>query len=126
MFEGVDGMNREDWIWVAVKVFGIYLLLLAVTGVPSLVSSTLYTWAWQDTAEQVETDPMSTQDDTGDRGLGEILSKAAQRSLSSMIGQLVRLVLFTGLGIYLLKSGKVILRVACRDLQPSGGSTGNL
>jgi len=119
-------MNREDWIWVAVKVFGIYLLLLAVTGVPSLVSSTLYTWAWQDTAEQVETDPMSTQDDTGDRGLGEILSKAAQRSLSSMIGQLVRLVLFTGLGIYLLKSGKVILRVACRDLQPSGGSTGNL
>ena len=32
-------MTKHDWIWVAIRIFGIYLLVLAIIAIPSLISS---------------------------------------------------------------------------------------
>jgi hypothetical protein len=37
-------MEKRDWIWVTIRVFGIYLLVRAVVALPQLMSSSLMTY----------------------------------------------------------------------------------
>ncbi len=34
-------MNKREWIWIGIRIFGIYLLVQAVTAIPSVLSSAL-------------------------------------------------------------------------------------
>ena len=36
-------MDRKDWIWVAIRIFGIYLLVLAVCSLPDVLGSAFTT-----------------------------------------------------------------------------------
>ena len=29
-------MSKQDWIWVAIRIFGIYLLVMAVIAIPKI------------------------------------------------------------------------------------------
>jgi hypothetical protein len=42
-------MTKDDWIWVAIRIFGIYLVVLAITSVPGIVNSALMTSAFWNT-----------------------------------------------------------------------------
>jgi hypothetical protein len=37
-------MDKEDWIWVALGIFGIYLIVLAIIALPRFFSSTYVAW----------------------------------------------------------------------------------
>lgn len=84
-------MKREDILWIALRLMGLYLLLLVVesvaSGVGSLVSL-LVTAALPDFA--------------GETGV------AFEMQSSFLLAALVRTVIFVMLGLYLIRDGKKI------------------
>ena len=105
-----NSMDKKDWIWVAIRIFGIYLLVLAITGLPGLVSSAYSTYVFRDMAKMYDS---MTQDDNSDamNALNNMFGKMYATSVSSFAGSVVRVVLFSIIGIYLLRSGKLIFKL---------------
>ncbi len=102
-------MKREDYIWVAIRVFGIYLLVLAIVSLPLLVSSAYSTWAMRDLALDTRGDP--------DMSLGlQLASRLAIAHVTSLIAAAGKAVLFSLAGWYFLRRGSLIFRlVSIRD-----------
>ncbi len=48
-------MERRDYIWVAIRVFGIYLLIEMVTVIPLMVSAALQTCQYREPTEALLT-----------------------------------------------------------------------
>ena len=92
-------MSKEDWIWVAIRIFGIYLIVLAITSVPALVMNAYI--VSQNAALQV---------DTVDKMHDTIFQAAA----ASLTNNIVRVVLFSLIGFYFLRSGKLIFKLISR------------
>lgn len=99
-------MNKQDWVWVAIRIFGIYLLVLAVTTIPSLISSvvTLY---W--TADVSETLNRAAID--GElAGMMRMWAKMWSTRWIDCLGLGIQVALFAAIGLYLLRSGKLLFR----------------
>ena len=109
-------MDKRDWIWVAIRIFGIYMLVLAVTGVPSLISygwMALTFWRMQ---------PTPSGDDSNKLLLDTMVR--AKVSYAGLLGaQIVRVTLFTLVGVYLLRSGRLIFRLILPPERPSAPPT---
>lgn len=95
-------MEKRDWIWVAIRVFGIFLLVRAVIAIPDLLSS-FY---------QVGTQWWSMRFVPLDSGTADIYARRLMLTQSSV--QLVRslsLVVICGwAGRYLVRDGGLIFR----------------
>ena len=94
-------MTREDYIWVAIRVFGIYLLVLAITAVPSLLSSAYATWVFWDFAPQTEAPSELVP-------FAALESKLADTYLSQLIKSAGRVALFLVAGWYFLCRGAFV------------------
>ena len=109
-------MDKKDWIWVAIRIFGIYMLVLAVTGVPSLISSAWMTHAFWSLEKR--RGPTLSEDDSN-KVLLDALLRAKGIYASSLLAQVVRVIVFTLIGVYLLKSGRLIFRLIHPPDRPS-------
>lgn len=89
-------MTKHDWIWVAIRVFGIYLLVLAVIAVPSVVSST---FALCELKTSPELDTLS--------------ASLFSTIRSQLVNALARLFICGAAGIYLVKGGSWLFRILC-------------
>ena len=95
-------MNKQDWIWVAIRIFGIYLLVLAVIALPKVLGASMILWTT-----------------SGPRGIFEIeMLSDAQRlildaALKDLCVSLLTVVLFTGIGIYMIRGGGWLFRIIC-------------
>ena len=115
-------MSKEDWLWVAIRVFGIYLLVLAVTNVPSVFSAALRAYG----ASQLPT--FRSARDSADAPFAELAASFAQTKRATLSGALAELVssvlsvlLFGVLGIYLVRNGRLLFRLVAPPLQASEG-----
>jgi len=111
-------VQKRDWIWVAIRVFGIYLLVLAVTGLPGLVSSAWSAVAFADIAGNWRHEGDQCSSD-GALMLSKMFGKLFSAAVSSLLASITQVVIFTIVGIYLLRSGKLVFRLV---YPPDGGA----
>ena len=95
-------MKKRDWIWVAIRIFGIYLLVLAVIALPKIVGASMVLWMA-----------------TGRYGFFDLESMSDARKLLFDTGlkdlcvSLTTFVLFTAIGIYMVRGGGWLFRLIC-------------
>ena len=104
-------MSKDDWIWVAVRIFGIYLIVLAITSVPPLVMNA-YTLFQNDVSK---VDALVDQDiSSGVDTVDKIHDLIFQATAASLTNNIVRVVLFCLIGFYFLRHGKLFFRLISR------------
>ena len=99
-------MTKQDWIWVAIRIFGIYLLVLAIVALPNLLGSLVvlyHTWG------VLGTKPVMDMGQAG-QALAELSRNVSVANVERSIGALSRVLLYGGIGLYFIKSGKLIYR----------------
>jgi hypothetical protein len=100
-------MTRDDWIWVAVRIFGVYLVVMAVMTVPKVINGALSTWTWSGkvTFHEADTSDMS------DMRLSQYYKTARAAAVTSLVVSSVRLVVFAIVGLYFLRNGRFVFRL---------------
>ena len=96
-------MQKEDWIWLAIRIFGIYLLILAATAVPSIISNMVGLFAYA-----ASPPPAGS---SADNSMKELLSNFAWQHVVALIRCVADLLLYGVAGIHLLRGGKLIYRL---------------
>ena len=90
-------MTRQDWIWVAIRIFGIYLLILAITGIPASVSTGCSSYMlWRA---------------SGGGDIAGIWSTLWATRIPLLLGSVAGVVLYSVVGVYFLKSGRLVFRL---------------
>ncbi|MHC4469644.1 MAG: hypothetical protein ACYTDY_08275 [Planctomycetota bacterium] len=103
-------MEKQDFVWVGIRIFGIYLLVMAVVTVPAVLESILMANQYSDLAE-VERGASEAQ-----ASFDTLVRKMYVNYVSASIRNALRLVLFTVFGLYLVRGGQLVFRLACRPL----------
>ena len=93
-------MNKEDYIWAAIKIFGIFLIIMSITALPEIISSSIQGYFFLTAEKITESEADSFK-----------ILMAASGALSSLVGSLARTIIFSIVGIYLIKSGKLIFKM---------------
>lgn len=102
-------MTRQDWIWVAIRIFGIYALVYAVCAIPEVISSSgnYYAYSATRTYRMAES------------GMVEAFDKRMQTTaLFSLLGSIAKVVIASIFSYYLLRRGNFLFRVMCRINPP--------
>ena len=96
-------MNKEDWIWVAIRIFGIYLIILSITNIPELIAN----WC--------RVSPFTPVKSTFYLSSGEECQLMADRmrtiAISNLVASIARVIFFSAMGIYLIKGGKLLFNI---------------
>lgn len=95
-------MNKSEWIWVAIRIFGIYLLVLGIVAIPDVIGN-VYGLIHMSNAAKETTDMAS---------MAISLQKAA---MAKGVTASFQVVVFLMASIYFLKYGKAIHKLACRE-----------
>lgn len=93
-------MEKRDWIWVAIRVFGLFLLVRAVEAIPHLVSSSLLTYELWDTRHLPP----------GSDALAQIQHMTLKTATTGAIDGLAAVLIYGGIGLYLVRNGALVFR----------------
>ena len=95
-------MNKSEWIWVAIRIFGIYLMVLAIIAVPDAIGNVYGLMHMADAVQK-----------TGDFAtMASSLQKAAMAKGTTAMAQIV---IFSIASFYFLRHGKAIHNLASRE-----------
>jgi len=95
-------MTKDEWIWVAIRIFGIYLLVLAVIAIPEAIGN-VYAYIKMS---------FTIQDSSDLPKLAISLKEAAIAKGSTAVAQFI---LFSMVSYYFLRHGKLIHKMASSD-----------
>lgn len=114
-------MSKDDWIWVAIRIFGIYLLVLSVVTIPGVVHYAMMThtfWHLRQFEQSLSPSLGADQKVQGTaefvQALSEMQRETLRGSISHLASGLTRLIVFSVCGVYLLRSGALIFRLVGR------------
>jgi hypothetical protein len=99
-------MNKRDWTWFVIRVFGLYLLIDAVRALPRVISSayslvnSYFIPVIPDHGDVSHT--LHTAYDTLHKTMDTIL-----------ITSVTEVIIYTSAGIYLLRGGAFIFKLVC-------------
>jgi len=136
-------MNKQEIIWLAIKGLGLYFLVAAFIGLPDLLMAVSTTYAYSNLMSSLTSSAdankraaigAQSQADELDVLLEPLNSKIAQREdslkqlgnsamsayKSLLVGPLSRFILFSVVGIYLLKRGDFLFRLLNRQQSTDG------
>jgi hypothetical protein len=117
-------MNRNEWIWVAIRVFGVYLLVLAATSLPDVANAAWSTYVFAGVAER---HPALTEGKSDAAGLWVEMTREWRRvSLNSLVASVARVVLYSIFGYYLLRKGNFLFRIVSRQGPPEAAGAKEL
>jgi hypothetical protein len=94
-------MTKHDWIWIAIRIFGIYLLVEAVLAIPNLISSAIFFC-------QAFNFPHS-----GSADLDKLQQTLHFNSANLFVSSLAKLIVCSAVGIYLVKGGSWLFKILC-------------
>ena len=92
-------MSKNEWIWVAIRIFGIYLLVLAIISIPDAIGNI---YALIQMADGAESYPELAS-------MARSLNKAVVAKGTTATSQLV---IFSIASYYFLRHGKAIHKMA--------------
>jgi len=103
-------MSKEDYIWVAIRIFGILLVVMAIIAIPTILSSAFMVWGYHSAAAAMSGEAISDMQDT-----------IAQANFGTMLSATFRAILYYAAGVYFLKGGKFVHKLIARF--PAGQGT---
>jgi len=95
-------MTKDEWIWVSIRIFGIYLLVLAVISIPDAIG---YIYAYLKiyvAANDIE-------------GYAKMAMSMRDAAMSKGVTAIAQLFLFGSFSYYMLKHGKLIHKLASSE-----------
>jgi len=95
-------MTKDEWIWVAIRIFGIYLLVLAVIAIPEAIGN-VYAYIKMS---------FTIQDSNELTKLATSFKEAAIAKGSTAVAQFI---LFSIVSYYFLRHGKLIHKLASSE-----------
>ena len=98
---------------MAIRIFGIYLIVLAITTIPTLISYSLSLYYQQSSKEAVITGYDEEGEVTKESNVRDMMRTIHMTTVATFTACVVKLLLFTGLGVYFLKGGKLMFRLVC-------------
>jgi hypothetical protein len=95
-------LSKHDWIWVAIRDFGLYLLVRAVIAIPNVIVAFMM-WHLAPHLSLPDADQRF-------RDASEMVTRGAWVELASAS---VQFILFAFIGIYLVRGGGWVFRIVC-------------
>lgn len=95
-------MTKDEWIWVAIRIFGIYLLVLAVIAIPEAIGN-IYAYIKMS---------FSIQDSTE---LAKLATSFKEAAIAKGFTAVSQLILFSIVSYYFLRHGKLIHKLASSE-----------
>jgi hypothetical protein len=92
-------MNKQEWTWLSIRVFGLYMIVEAVKALPGVLSG-LYRMAISFSIPIIK----------GQENLSGQIGDALKAVLVSSVLQLV---IYTIAGVYLLRGGVFLFKLIC-------------
>jgi hypothetical protein len=94
-------MSKRDWIWFAIRVFGVYLLVKAVVTIPDIFSSFFGLY----------NTPSGLHSESAE--LSKLHHSLHVSFLSVFAGSIVKFFIFAMIGIYLIRRGSWLFKILC-------------
>ena len=99
-------MNKKEWIWIVIRIFGLLLLTLAVVAIPEVITGAYSVSLYYE---------YSNLDATIETPGYEIAKKVLEAQIGQFIGAISKLLIYSVLGVYLTKNGKGLHSVLFRE-----------
>lgn len=99
-------MDRNSWIWVAIRVFGIFMLVMAALALPDLMNHGFNAWLMRD-ASLFAGSPTEK--------MGNTLARA---SFGAAITSLFKVVFYLLVSWYLLRKGNFLFKLISHQPPP--------
>ena len=97
-------MTKDEWIWVAIRIFGIYLLVLAIIAIPEAIAS-IYGFLLLSGLENAkELSPGA-----------EVTKTLREVGMAKGVKSICQLLIFSAISFYLLRYGKAIHKLASSE-----------
>ena len=111
-------MIKEDYVWVGIRIFGIYLLVLALIGLPSLVHSLYMSYHLRGFPSMYDYN-IEDEDNVDDlsKDLHKYLNSLFLSYASNSISCVIRVVLYVLAGLYMTCKGKFLFRIVSSPLK---------
>jgi hypothetical protein len=100
-------MNKEDYISLVIKGFGLYFLIQALLVVPDLLAGA-YAYS------QVNSTMSTLAEDT----TKDFSQQSSNLYRALLLAPVVKIVLFSAAGMYLIKGGGFVFRLMGGDVRP--------
>ena len=131
-------MTKEDWIWIAIRIFGIYLIVLAIISIPGVINSGFMTISLWDIhrAQDSRFSEMSMRSGNDGKSItGQDVSSGLEKlhdikdiytdlssnmfesNLASFISNIAKFILFLSCGVYFLRSGMFVFKLISTDIK---------
>jgi len=107
-------MSKRDWMWIVVRVFGLYLLVQVLFTAPWFVITLVNgrPLPFRDFAALSTSQHLPSQEVSG---LEHVMSQELRTYINTGINCGIHVVLCTALGLYLVAGGKRLVDLLCRE-----------
>ncbi len=95
-------MSKQDWLWVAIRIFGIYLLVMAVAHISAALASAWSVWFFWDL---LSGPPLEAGELTKSMG---VMMKS---QVSVLIGNVLYVIICGLAGLYMVVRGQFLFRL---------------
>jgi hypothetical protein len=103
-------MEKQDYVWAAIKIFGIYLIVLAIIAIPELVGYGIQMGGYDTKTEVIiQKDQIAKGSNAID--FKYVAEEMRLNAISLFISHLSKVILFSIIGFYFLNSGKLIFNL---------------
>jgi hypothetical protein len=131
-------MTKEDWIWIAIRIFGIYLIVLAIISIPGIINSgfmTISLWDIHQAQDKRFGEMSMLVGNDGKSSTGQDIVWTSEKlkdikdiytdmsfsmfesNLASFVSNIVEFILFLFCGVYFLRSGKLVFKLISTDIK---------
>ena len=100
-------MNKAEWMWVAIRIFGIFLLVMAILAIPSAIAAIYHASIFQGFS--------GTDLTTATNGAEKISMKLFNMQKAQSIRSILEVIIYGLFGFYFMRGGKAIHKVICRE-----------
>lgn len=99
-------MNKEEWIWVSIRIFGIFLLVMAILAIPSAITTIYSAFLFQGFPAQ----ELSSAADESTQMAYQIFKAQSAQSVRAVL----EVIIYGSFGFYFIHGGKALHKVICR------------
>jgi len=100
-------MNKEEWLWVVIRAFGVYLLTLLIIALPVAIFSLYSIFSIVDTSCMANAGTPE--------GLGSVISEVSKLEKGSAIKSIAQLLIYGGFGNYFVFHGEFLHKILNRE-----------
>ncbi len=100
-------MTKDEWIWVSIRIFGIFLLILAIMAIPRAISTAYSAYVYLD-------QPVPAPDSKNDVE-ASLMYKMLRAQISEAIRSILEVLIYGFCGLYFVRGGKIIHNLVSRE-----------